>query len=210
MRIKGSLSGGRAILRILMSASHIPNAFSECAGNGFPGIEKLDATAATAFCQCPSISFFCEGGGGGMAARFLLPHNAGALEKTRPHLPLEPATLPRAYVDCRARLRPRKLWRAEVSSAKFRGTAPLCSAAAAAAKRGEYDVVIVGAGIIGLTVARQFLIGSDLSVAVVDARVPCSGATGAGKLSGRRCPLESYLASVLDLSTLRRDRFRAI
>lgn len=65
MRIKGSLSGGRAILRILMSASHIPNAFSECAGNGFPGIEKLDATAATAFCQCPSISFFCEGGGGG-------------------------------------------------------------------------------------------------------------------------------------------------
>ncbi|CAA6660130.1 unnamed protein product [Spirodela intermedia] len=55
----------------------------------------------------------------------------------------------------------------------------LCSAAAA--KRGEYDVVIVGAGIIGLTVARQFLIGSDLSVAVVDARVPCSGATGAGQ-----------------------------
>lgn len=44
----------------------------------------------------------------------------------------------------------------------------------------SFDVVIVGAGIIGLTIARQFLIGSDLSVAVVDKAVPCSGATGAG------------------------------
>ncbi|XP_059445716.1 uncharacterized protein LOC132177408 isoform X2 [Corylus avellana] len=44
-----------------------------------------------------------------------------------------------------------------------------------------FDVVIVGAGIIGLTIARQFLIGSDLSVAVVDKAVPCSGATGAGQ-----------------------------
>ncbi|GLU03919.1 hypothetical protein SLE2022_210900 [Rubroshorea leprosula] len=45
----------------------------------------------------------------------------------------------------------------------------------------HFDVVIVGAGIIGLTIARQFLIGSDLSVAVVDKAVPCSGATGAGQ-----------------------------
>ena len=45
-----------------------------------------------------------------------------------------------------------------------------------------FDVVIIGAGIIGLTIARQFLIGSDLSVAVVDKAVPCSGATGAGKV----------------------------
>ncbi|XP_011009331.1 PREDICTED: LOW QUALITY PROTEIN: uncharacterized protein LOC105114479 [Populus euphratica] len=45
-----------------------------------------------------------------------------------------------------------------------------------------FDVVIIGAGIIGLTIARQFLIGSDLSVAVVDKDVPCSGATGAGIL----------------------------
>ncbi|KAK9146139.1 hypothetical protein Sjap_006042 [Stephania japonica] len=45
----------------------------------------------------------------------------------------------------------------------------------------EFDVVVVGAGIIGLTVARQFLLGSDLSVAVVDAAVPCAGATGAGQ-----------------------------
>lgn len=44
-----------------------------------------------------------------------------------------------------------------------------------------FDVVIIGAGIIGLTIARQLLVGSDLSVAVVDKAVPCSGATGAGK-----------------------------
>ncbi|PQM33504.1 uncharacterized protein Pyn_05209 [Prunus yedoensis var. nudiflora] len=44
-----------------------------------------------------------------------------------------------------------------------------------------FDVLIIGAGIIGLTIARQFLIGSDLSVAVIDKSVPCSGATGAGQ-----------------------------
>ncbi|GER50041.1 D-amino acid dehydrogenase small subunit [Striga asiatica] len=44
-----------------------------------------------------------------------------------------------------------------------------------------FDVVIVGAGIIGLTIARQFLLGSNLSVAIVDAAVPCAGATGAGQ-----------------------------
>ncbi|KAL5998097.1 hypothetical protein ACLOJK_009032 [Asimina triloba] len=48
------------------------------------------------------------------------------------------------------------------------------------AESSEFDVVVVGAGIIGLTIARQFLLESNLSVAVVDARVPCSGATGAG------------------------------
>lgn len=45
----------------------------------------------------------------------------------------------------------------------------------------SFDIVIVGAGIIGLTIARQFLMKSDLSVAVVDKAVPCSGATGAGQ-----------------------------
>ncbi|KAF5199717.1 Fad-dependent oxidoreductase family protein [Thalictrum thalictroides] len=46
----------------------------------------------------------------------------------------------------------------------------------------EFDVVIIGAGIIGLTIARQFLKESDLSVAIIDASVPCaSGATGAGQ-----------------------------
>ncbi|KAK6163982.1 hypothetical protein DH2020_000846 [Rehmannia glutinosa] len=44
-----------------------------------------------------------------------------------------------------------------------------------------FDVVIVGAGIIGLTIARQFLLESNLSVAVVDAAIPCAGATGAGQ-----------------------------
>lgn len=43
-----------------------------------------------------------------------------------------------------------------------------------------FDVVIIGAGVIGLTIARQFLLGSNLSVAVVDAAIPCAGATGAG------------------------------
>ncbi|KAK1270883.1 hypothetical protein QJS04_geneDACA014164 [Acorus gramineus] len=54
-------------------------------------------------------------------------------------------------------------------------------AAAAAASGSEFDVVVVGAGIIGLTIANRFLTSSDLSVAVVDSRVPCSGATGAGQ-----------------------------
>ncbi|ANM69383.1 FAD-dependent oxidoreductase family protein [Arabidopsis thaliana] len=49
------------------------------------------------------------------------------------------------------------------------------------ASRSSFDVVVVGGGIIGLTIARQFLTGSDLSVAVVDKAVPCSGATGAGQ-----------------------------
>ncbi|PKA54765.1 hypothetical protein AXF42_Ash000600 [Apostasia shenzhenica] len=54
-------------------------------------------------------------------------------------------------------------------------------ATAALLRRSEHDVIVVGAGIIGLSIARQLLLGSDLSVAVVDAGVPCSGATGAGQ-----------------------------
>lgn len=46
-----------------------------------------------------------------------------------------------------------------------------------------YDVVVVGAGIIGLSIANKFLLETDLSVAVVDAAIPCSGATGAGSTS---------------------------
>ncbi|XP_058102392.1 uncharacterized protein LOC131246360 isoform X2 [Magnolia sinica] len=56
-----------------------------------------------------------------------------------------------------------------------------CNLSSISKDKSEFDVVVVGAGIIGLTIARQFLLGSDLSVAVVDARVPCSGATGAGQ-----------------------------
>ena len=55
----------------------------------------------------------------------------------------------------------------------------------------SFDVVIIGAGIIGLTIARQFLIGSDVSVAVVDKAVPCSGATGAGNIL---CQLDLVLS----------------
>ncbi|GAA0141491.1 dehydrogenase [Lithospermum erythrorhizon] len=44
-----------------------------------------------------------------------------------------------------------------------------------------FDVVIVGAGIIGLSVARQFLLGSNVSIAIIDSAEPCAGATGAGQ-----------------------------
>ena len=47
-------------------------------------------------------------------------------------------------------------------------------------QRLEYDVVIVGAGIIGLSIAHRILSNTHLSVALVDAARPCSGATGAG------------------------------
>ena len=47
----------------------------------------------------------------------------------------------------------------------------------------SFDVVavVVEAGVIRLTIARQFLLRSDISVAVVDKAIPCSGAIGAGK-----------------------------
>lgn len=45
----------------------------------------------------------------------------------------------------------------------------------------SFDVVVIGAGVIGLSIAREFLQRSHLSVAVVDASLPCSGATGAGQ-----------------------------
>ncbi|XP_010678979.2 uncharacterized protein LOC104894450 isoform X1 [Beta vulgaris subsp. vulgaris] len=46
------------------------------------------------------------------------------------------------------------------------------------------DVVVVGAGIIGLSIARDLLLRSNLSVAVVDAAVPCAGATATGAGQG--------------------------
>ncbi|KAL5719925.1 hypothetical protein ACHQM5_012649 [Ranunculus cassubicifolius] len=46
----------------------------------------------------------------------------------------------------------------------------------------EFDIVIIGAGIIGLTIARQFLKESNYTVAIIDSSVPlASGATGAGQ-----------------------------
>lgn len=67
-------------------------------------------------------------------------------------------------------------WR---SRPRFRAAPP--RSAASSLPKSEHDVIVVGAGIIGLTIARQILVASDLSVAVVDSAVPCSGATGAGK-----------------------------
>ncbi|GJM99230.1 hypothetical protein PR202_ga16313 [Eleusine coracana subsp. coracana] len=48
----------------------------------------------------------------------------------------------------------------------------------------HHDVVVVGAGIVGLAIARHLLLHTPLSVAVADAAVPCSGATGAGVAAG--------------------------
>uniref|UniRef100_A0ACD5XNF6 Uncharacterized protein n=1 Tax=Avena sativa TaxID=4498 RepID=A0ACD5XNF6_AVESA len=51
----------------------------------------------------------------------------------------------------------------------------------APASTSHHDVVVVGAGIVGLSIARHLLLHTPLSVAVADAAVPCSGATGAGQ-----------------------------
>eukprot|EP00897_Mesotaenium_endlicherianum_P008020 jgi/Mesen1/7246/ME000373S06312 len=45
----------------------------------------------------------------------------------------------------------------------------------------EVDVAIVGAGIIGLSLAHELLTSTDLRVALIDAKQPCAGATGAGQ-----------------------------
>ena len=44
----------------------------------------------------------------------------------------------------------------------------------------EVDVAIVGAGIIGISIAHQLLTTTSMSVALIDAAQPCAGATGAG------------------------------
>ncbi|CAI0426512.1 unnamed protein product [Linum tenue] len=67
------------------------------------------------------------------------------------------------------------------SAARRCGGGALRFGPAASASFHTFDVVVIGAGIIGLTIARQLLTSSDLSVAVVDKAVPCSGATGAGQ-----------------------------
>lgn len=71
------------------------------------------------------------------------------------------------------------------SSIKHRTTRlkPVCSAGmnrSSGLNSHTFDIVIIGAGIIGLTIARQFLLGSNLSVGIIDAAAPCAGATGAG------------------------------
>ncbi|KAL5562221.1 hypothetical protein UlMin_031968 [Ulmus minor] len=74
-----------------------------------------------------------------------------------------------------------KLWFSLTEKTRSDRSKPLSSSISGSSSSHTFDVVIIGAGIIGLAVARQFLTGSDLSVAVVDKAVPCSGATGAGQ-----------------------------
>ncbi|KAK9087917.1 hypothetical protein Syun_030311 [Stephania yunnanensis] len=71
--------------------------------------------------------------------------------------------------------------RAGFGSKTDRARIAISASSSSCSSASEFDVVVVGAGIIGLTIARQFMLGSDLSVAIVDAAVPCSGATGAGQ-----------------------------
>ncbi|KAJ6795310.1 Uncharacterized protein M6B38_226220 [Iris pallida] len=70
-------------------------------------------------------------------------------------------------------------WRRPIRIGRPRST--VASVSSSALPKSEHDVVVVGAGIIGLSIARQLLLTSHLSVAVVDSGVPCSGATGAGQ-----------------------------
>lgn len=65
---------------------------------------------------------------------------------------------------------------------RHRSQAQAAAAAAGAAEASHHDVVVVGAGIVGLAIARHLLLHTSLSVAIADAAVPCSGATGAGTL----------------------------
>ncbi|XP_028550630.1 uncharacterized protein LOC110113026 isoform X1 [Dendrobium catenatum] len=80
---------------------------------------------------------------------------------------------------------PFQQWRLRSQSSKgfpfLRRKRTRIHATTALLQRSEHDVVVVGAGIIGLSIARQLLLESDLSVAIVDAGLPCSGATGAGQ-----------------------------
>ncbi|KAK9146138.1 hypothetical protein Sjap_006041 [Stephania japonica] len=71
------------------------------------------------------------------------------------------------------------------SSLKSKETISKLRAKNMGSKLMEFDVVVVGAGIVGLSIARQFLLGSDLEVALLDAAVPCSSATGAEGVSGQ-------------------------
>lgn len=50
----------------------------------------------------------------------------------------------------------------------------------------EVDVAVIGAGIIGLCITRQ-LLQDELSVALLDAKQPCAGATGAGACAAFHC-----------------------
>jgi glycine/D-amino acid oxidase-like deaminating enzyme len=54
------------------------------------------------------------------------------------------------------------------------------AAARTAAVTDEVDVAIIGTGIIGLCIAKKLLEDTQWSVAALDQKAPCAGATGAG------------------------------
>ncbi|KAG2644549.1 hypothetical protein PVAP13_2KG372505, partial [Panicum virgatum] len=85
--------------------------------------------------------------------------------------------VPQRFCVCRP-------WRGRERERRLRALRPQSQVrppGATSADASHHDVVVVGAGIVGLTIARHLLLHTPLSVAVVDAAVPCSGATGAGQ-----------------------------
>jgi hypothetical protein len=71
------------------------------------------------------------------------------------------------------------------ASTRSSRAAPTTSTALGASTTLDVDVCVVGAGIIGLLVTRQLMQSSpDASVALLDAKQPCAGATGAGAWPG--------------------------
>lgn len=100
---------------------------------------------------------------------------AGCHAHPRPH-----CMLLHIHAAC-FRRQPQHNTRLVLTSAAPAPSAPSSASSAAAA---EVDVVVVGAGIIGLLVARQLLLSSQLTVGLFDAKQPTAGATGAGEREG--------------------------
>ncbi|KAF6265607.1 hypothetical protein COO60DRAFT_864420 [Scenedesmus sp. NREL 46B-D3] len=73
-----------------------------------------------------------------------------------------------------------------VSPRSSRGWTCTVAAACSSTAQATVDVAVIGSGIIGLCVARKLLQDTDLSVALLDAKQPCAGATGAGEVSNSR------------------------
>jgi len=65
----------------------------------------------------------------------------------------------------------------------------------------EFDVIVIGAGVIGLTVANRILTETTFSVVVVDAKRPCAGATGAGEFSESTDMFVNFSISLLSSRT---------
>uniref|UniRef100_A0A383V6D9 FAD-dependent oxidoreductase domain-containing protein 1 n=1 Tax=Tetradesmus obliquus TaxID=3088 RepID=A0A383V6D9_TETOB len=68
-----------------------------------------------------------------------------------------------------------------VSHSSSRRSACIVAAVGSSSAQDTVDVAVIGSGIIGLCVARKLLQDTQLSVALLDAKQPCAGATGAGQ-----------------------------